>query len=217
MGSKCRSDITRTRPAIAGAGAACWPLAGPQRYSAAATATPHRRAAERRARNVSNTASSLRRAERLFDRVGPSLGHLAILLRGPAAGTDRADDFSARDERKPTLERRSIAQPQDGCAAAGERILEDLAGPPEQGGGAGLVYGDLDRPQLSVVHSLEVDQEPAGVDDRNGIWRGADFFDLLDGCRCRLLGVVEADRCAIGHRRRSGGRRGSLGSGLTGA
>jgi hypothetical protein len=36
------------------------------------------------------------------------------------------------------------------------------------------------------------------VDDGNGIGRGPDLFDLLDG-RCRgLLGVVEADWRTIG-------------------
>jgi hypothetical protein len=36
------------------------------------------------------------------------------------------------------------------------------------------------------------------VDDRNGIGRGADLFDLLDGSRRGLLGVVETDRRTIG-------------------
>jgi hypothetical protein len=84
---------------------------------------------------------------RLFDNVRSCLGDLAVLLRGPAAGADRTDDFSPRDEGEPALDRRSPVQRQDGRAAAGERILEDLAGPPEQGGGAGLVNGDLDRSQ----------------------------------------------------------------------
>ncbi len=36
------------------------------------------------------------------------------------------------------------------------------------------------------------------VEDGNGIGRGPDLFDFLDGCRRGLLGVVEADRRAIG-------------------
>src|SRR5260370_15276275 len=135
---------------------------------------------------------------RLFDGVGSCLGHLAVVLLGPAAGADRTEDFSAGDKGKPALQRGSAVQSQDGRAAAGERILEDLARPPEQGGGAGLVYGDLDRSQLGVVHSLEVNQKPAMVEDGNGIGRGPDLFDFLDGCRRGLLGVVDADRRAIG-------------------
>src|SRR5260370_28844908 len=134
---------------------------------------------------------------RLFDRGGSCLGHLAVLLRGSAAGADRTDDFSAGDKGKPARQRGSAVQRQDGRAAAGERILEDLARPPEQGGGAGLVYGDLDRSQLGVVHSLEVNQKPAMVEDGNGIGRGPDLFDFLDGCRRRLLAIAETDRRPI--------------------
>src|SRR5260370_232128 len=130
---------------------------------------------------------------RLFDRVGSCLGHLAVLLRGSAAGADRTDDFSAGDKGKPALQRGSAVQSQDGRAAAGERILEDLARPPEQGGGAGLVYGDLDRSQLGVVHSLEVNQKPAMVDDGDGVGRRPDLFDFLDGCGRALPAVVLSD------------------------
>jgi hypothetical protein len=57
IGSKCRSDITRTCPAIAGAGAVCCPLAVPQSCNASATAAPYRQAIDRRARNSVNMAS----------------------------------------------------------------------------------------------------------------------------------------------------------------
>src|SRR6202007_1611298 len=95
----------------------------------------------------------------LFDRVGPRLGHLTVLLGRAATDADGADNLAAGDDRHPALERVRSLQCQDRVAAAGERILEDLCRPAEQCGRACLSDGVLDRAEGGVVHALEVDQE----------------------------------------------------------
>ena len=51
-GSKCRSDITRTCPATACAGTACWLFAAPHGSRARAASTPYRRPLNSRVKRV---------------------------------------------------------------------------------------------------------------------------------------------------------------------
>src|SRR5260370_19792733 len=143
----------------------------------------------------------------LFDRVGTRLRHLTVLLPRSAAGTDRADELAARNDRYATLKRHCPAQREDCVAPAGERVLEYLARPAEQGGGASLFDRDLDRAELRVVHALEIDQEPAVIDDGDRIGRRPDLRDFGDRRGGGLLGIGDTDRRAIGRRRSVAGRR----------
>src|SRR5215469_15331389 len=90
----------------------------------------------------------------------------------------------------------------------GESILEHLAGPAEESRGTGLLDCDLDRTELGIIHSLEVDQEPAVIDDRDRIGRRSGFWNFGYCCGGGLFGVVDADRRTIrGCRRRCRGSR----------
>jgi len=94
-------------------------------------------------------------------------------------------------------------QRQDRVATTGERILEDLCRSAEQGGRARLFDGDLDRAELSILHSLEVDEIAPMVDDRDRIWRRTGLGDFGDGRGRDLFRILQADRRAI--RRRGSG------------
>src|SRR5688572_32775986 len=95
---------------------------------------------------------------------------MPVLLAAPAGDADAASNPAADDDRNTAIDGHRPLEPKEAEALSSGRdtILKDLRRPPEQRRRACLFNRDVHASDLRVIHLLEIDKVPAGVDDGDG-------------------------------------------------